>query len=76
MFEHDQKIVEVLLDNNPQFKYLYDRHHDLKAKVRDAEDGAVPVDENALGALKKEKLLAKDRMAALIEDYRKQHATH
>ena len=74
MFEYDQKIVEVLLSDNEQFQALYKEHNALKEKVRDAEIGVLPLDALSLGTMKKEKLLAKDKMAAMIEQYRREHA--
>jgi len=74
MFEYDQEIVEVLLSDNKQFQALYEEHDTLKKKVRDAELGVLPLDDLSLGTMKKEKLLAKDRMAAMIEQYRREHA--
>lgn len=74
MFEYDQDIVEVLLNDNEQFQALYRQHNALKAKVRDAEIGVLPLDALSLGTMKKEKLLAKDKMAAMIERYRREHA--
>ena len=74
MFEYDQDIVEVLLNDNEQFQILYKQHNTLKVKVRDAEIGVLPLDDLSLGTMKKEKLLAKDKMAAMIEQYRREHA--
>ena len=74
MFEYDQDIVEVLLNDNEQFQALYREHNALKEKVRDAEIGVLPLDALSLGTMKKEKLLAKDKMAAMIEQYRREHA--
>ena len=74
MFEYDQEIVEVLLSDNEQFQALYKEHNALKEKVRDAELGVLPLDALSLGTMKKEKLLAKDKMAAMIERYRREHA--
>ena len=74
MFEYDKDIVEVLLDGNEQFQALYEEHDALKKKVRDAELGVLPLDDLSLGTMKKEKLLAKDKMAAMIEQYRREHA--
>jgi uncharacterized protein YdcH (DUF465 family) len=74
MFEYDQDIVEVLLNDDDRFQALYQEHNVLKAKVRDVELGALPLDDLSLGTMKKEKLLAKDRMAAMIEQYRRDHA--
>ena len=74
MFEYDQDIVQRLLNDNHNFQALYKKHTELKAKVRDAEIGVLPVDDLTLGTMKKEKLLAKDQMAEMIEDFRRQHA--
>ena len=73
MFEYDQDIVNTLLSDSNEFKELYNQHSELKSKVRDAELGVLPVDDHTLGMMKKEKLLAKDRMAAIIEEYRRSH---
>lgn len=74
MFEYDQDIVTSLLNDNAQFQQLFKQHNDLKEKVRNAELGVLPVDDLTLGTMKKEKLLAKDKMAAMIEQYRREHA--
>lgn len=74
MFETDQEIVHTLLNDNSRFKELYDQHHKLKEKVRDAELGVLPLDSHTLGTMKKEKLLAKDKMAVIIEKYRQEHS--
>ena len=74
MFEYDHDIVEVLLNDNEQFQALYKEHNTLKKKVRDAELGVLPLDDLSVGTMKKEKLLAKDKMAAMIEQYRREHA--
>jgi uncharacterized protein YdcH (DUF465 family) len=74
MFEYDQAIVETLLHDNQRFQELYKQHHDLKERVKSAELGVRPMDDVSLGTMKREKLLAKDKMAAMIEDYRREHA--
>jgi uncharacterized protein YdcH (DUF465 family) len=74
MFEYDQAIVDTLLHDNQRFQELYQQHHKLKEKVKDAELGVLPMDGTALGTMKREKLLAKDKMAAMIEEYRREHA--
>jgi uncharacterized protein len=70
MFEYDQNIVQALLNNDELFQDLYKKHSELKDRVRAAEIGVAPMDDLTLGAVKKEKLLAKDRMALMIEKYR------
>jgi len=75
MFENDQAIVQALLNNDDEFKHLYKRHDELKSKVRKADLRALPLDDQTLAEMKKEKLHTKDRMAAMINDYRRDHAT-
>jgi len=74
MFEYDQDIVKELLDANDRFQQLYQQHSDLKLQVREAEKGVHPVDDLALNRLKRQKLLAKDKMAHMIQHYQREHA--
>ena len=73
MFEQDQEIVESLLDKDRKFRRLYNKHCQLKSKVKEANEGFVGISDFDLEILKKEKLLIKDRMAVIIEDYRHTH---
>ena len=70
MFEYEQEIVDALLNENDNFKKLYSKHGELKKKVKDANSGVAPLDGYTLDNLKKEKLQVKDRMAAMISQYR------
>jgi len=72
MFEHEQQIVNSLLQENDDFKRLYSKHVELKQRVNDVNSGVVPMDDFSLEKIKKEKLLLKDRMARMIESYRQQ----
>ena len=74
MFEYDQDIVSTLLEDSNQFQSLYKQHNVLKEKVRDAELGVLPLDDMTLAVMKKEKLLTKDKMAAIIDHYRRDNA--
>tara|TARA_R110002074_G_scaffold49712_2_gene126949 strand:- start:97153 stop:97425 length:273 start_codon:yes stop_codon:yes gene_type:complete len=73
MFEHDQEIVNSLLSENNDFKRLYEKHNVLKNTVKDVNDKNLKVDQLSLEGLKKEKLILKDRMATIIEDYKHDH---
>ena len=73
MFEQDQEIVESLLDEDRNFRKLYNKHCQLKSKVKEANEGFVGISDFDLEVLKKEKLLIKDRMSVIIEDYRHTH---
>ena len=74
MFEHDQDIVDSLLLENLDFKRLYEKHCELKQRVKEANMGTLPVDDFSLENMKKEKLMLKDKMAHMIENYRRAHA--
>ena len=73
MFEYEQEIVNALLSENENFKRLYSKHGELKEKVKNANSGAAPIDGYALDNLKKEKLYVKDKLAAMIDNYRQHH---
>lgn len=74
MTDSERKVLERLLEHSDEFRGLYDRHNELKARVRDAELGHVPMDSMRLGELKREKLRTKDRMAVLIAAHEEKRA--
>lgn len=68
MFEgHSPEEVEVILKRNPEFRRLYHHHRELNDKVMDAELGVLPMDDSTLIRMKREKLLAKDRLVRMVE---------
>lgn len=67
MFENNQKEIESLLNENEEFRSLYQRHKELDKKVLDAELGVLPIDDLTLAKMKKEKLWAKDRLVHMYE---------
>jgi len=72
MFEYEQDIVEDLRSTNKQFERLYREHTKLKKQVHDADLGVLPLDDYTLENMKKKKLLAKDRMALIIRQYKQE----
>ena len=69
MFEgQSQTEIEAMMKANPEFRQLYQKHKDLDKKVLDAELGVLPIDDNTLAQMKREKLAAKDRLTRLYED--------
>ena len=74
MFEYEEEIVKNLLQENPDFKRIYDKVCEIKVQVRDANLGEHPLDDYSLENLKKEKLHLKDQMAGMIKEYRREHA--
>ena len=70
MFETDKEIVDDLLKINRDFRRMYTKHDQLNREVDHANRDIRAMDDFSLENLKKEKLLLKDKMAALIENHR------
>ena len=67
MFEHRQPQMEKMMKENPEFLRIFNRHQELDRRVTDAEIGTAPMEDLALVKLKKEKLLAKDQLARMMD---------
>ena len=68
MFEgQPQAELEALMKSDPEFRQLYYRHQELDKQVLDAELGVLPIDDNTLGQMKREKLVAKQRLLRMYE---------
>lgn len=74
MFEYEQDAVQALLKANDRFQELYSQHSALKLQVHEAEIGVHPMDDLTLNRLKRQKLLAKDKMAHMIQRYQREQA--
>ena len=66
MFAHHKNKMEELINENPDFRRIYDRHQELDKRVTAAELGTAPMEDLALNKLKKEKLWVKDQLAEFI----------
>ncbi len=74
MFEgQPQAELDVLLKSDSEFRQLYHRHRELDKQVLDAELGVLPLDDNTLARMKKEKLHAKDRLTQMYDARRSAH---
>ena len=75
MFENQQREdVEALLEADVEFRRLYQRHRQLDSKVHDAGIGVLPIDSGALAVMKREKLMARERLERMWKD--KVHLIH
>ena len=54
MFEHDQQVVNSLLNENKNFRRLYDKHSLLKRAVQEANQGHSNAEGLSLEELKSE----------------------
>ncbi len=67
MFENQEETVQHLLKTNKEFRYFYEQHESLDRQVDEAEAGNLVMDELQLNEIKKEKLLAKDKLASMLQ---------
>ena len=65
--EQSQNEIDALMKTNPEFKQLYQQHKKLNKKCMDAELGVLPIDTVTLGQMKREKLLAKQKLLRIYE---------
>jgi uncharacterized protein YdcH (DUF465 family) len=73
MFEFDQATVDKLLASDDAFRRLYNKHSLLNAKVDQVNSGKAAMEQMELESLKKEKLMLRDRMQAMIHAYSVRH---
>ena len=66
MFENRQDQVQQLLSESLEFRRIYNKHQDLHEKVEAAENGVIAMEDSQLHQMKKEKLLAKDKLADML----------
>jgi len=69
MLEVDQETLAKLLSENDDFRSMYQRHAELNKKVDKAGRGELPLSDQALTEMKKQKLALKDRMTAIIHHH-------
>lgn len=76
MFEgHSQEEVEAFVNSSVELRRLYHRHRELDKQVLDAELGVLPIDDQRLMRMKREKLQAKDKLIRHFEQ-RQTQAQH
>ena len=68
MFENRPQDLEAMLKNNEEFRRLYNHHQQLEKRVLAAENGTAPMENLALGQLKREKLKTKDQLTRMMDD--------
>ncbi len=67
MFEDQSKeAVDSMMEADSAFRQLYFYHQKLNKKVLDAELGVLPIDDLTLTRMKREKLMAKDRLTRMM----------
>ncbi len=71
----EEQVKELLYKENPTFKELKDKHSKLDMQIQeiDKKGKLSAEDEFELAKLKKSKLALKDKMYALIREYKNTH---
>ena len=70
MLDVDQETLEKLLNEDDDFRSMYQRHAELNKQVDKAGRGELPLSDTALAEMKKEKLALKDQMTEIIHRYK------
>jgi uncharacterized protein YdcH (DUF465 family) len=72
----EEEIVELLKKENEDFRKLTEEHRDLEELLEkiDSKRYLTPEEEVERKKIQKQKLLKKDKMAALVREYKKAHA--
>jgi uncharacterized protein YdcH (DUF465 family) len=66
MFPEYRDLISRLKSEDAHFSRLFERHNDLDHQINNMETGVSPADSFAIESLKKEKLLLKDKMYAVL----------
>ena len=67
MFPEHRALISRLKTSDHHFAKLYDKHNALDHKVQNMESGAEPGTQAEIESLKKEKLLIKDQIYAILK---------
>jgi uncharacterized protein YdcH (DUF465 family) len=69
----DTEIIEILKDQNEEYKKLYEEHRKLEQALAEIDKNKyiTPDEEVERKKIQKQKLLKKDRMAEIVREYKK-----
>lgn len=71
MFHEYRDEISALKAKNAHFEKIFEDHNELDKKISNAENGLNPLTDIEIDKLKKQKLLLKDEVYAMIMEYRK-----
>lgn len=67
MFREHRELISQLRQNDRHFERLFDEHNALDHKIQNAESGIEHCSEVELENMKKQKLLLKDQIYAILQ---------
>lgn len=72
----ENEIIEILKKENEEFRRLSEEHRNLDILLSEMDNRRylTPDEEIERKKIQKQKLLKKDRMAALVREYKKNHS--
>ncbi len=72
----ESEIIEILKKENEEFRRLSEEHRNLDILLSEMDNRRylTPDEEIERKKIQKQKLLKKDRMAALVREYKKNHS--
>ncbi|WP_250516758.1 YdcH family protein [Caballeronia sp. INDeC2] len=70
MFPEYRDLISTLKAEDAHFARLFERHNELDHRINNMETGVTPADTFTIEALKKEKLLLKDKLYAVLRKAR------
>jgi uncharacterized protein YdcH (DUF465 family) len=69
MFPEYRDLITQLKNSDHHFTRLFDKHNDLDQKIKNMEDHISPGTQEEIETLKKEKLLLKDQLYAILKKH-------
>jgi len=66
MFPEYRDLISCLKTEDAHFSWLSERHNELDHRIDNMETGVTPADSFTIESLKKEKLLLKDKLYAVL----------
>ncbi|PAF45603.1 YdcH family protein [Helicobacter sp. 11S02629-2] len=69
MFHEYREEVSYLKQNDAHFDKIFEEHNELDQKIKNAEQGIIPLSTQEIDVLKKEKLKLKDEVWELLNRY-------
>lgn len=67
MFPEYRELITKLKQTDHHFTRLFDKHNDLDQKIKNMEAHISPGSQDEIETLKKEKLLLKDQLYAILQ---------
>jgi len=69
MFPEYRDLITRLKNSDHHFTRLFDKHNDLDQKIKNMEDHISPGTQEEIETLKKEKLMLKDQLYAILKKH-------